>query len=173
MNSTGMREIELQYHPAYSIRMFDVPHRNSAIKKWMDYLDGIRLILLVVNLASYDLGTKEDSEENKMMVTLNNFEEIAKSGKVANTTIAFLFCNQDMFREKLNSLPLEMYVSHYKGDTDLDNVVSYIIQCFQLGRRSSVHHHVTQSFDTKSASFVVAAAKQAERDYNMKMCGLI
>jgi hypothetical protein len=107
------------------IKLVDVGGQRNERKKWMHCkkqvfilkqdFNGISALLFVCSLSDYDQKCYEDDETNRMMESLQLFEDNINNN-VFRTSAIILFLNkQDVFSEKLKKSPLSNLFEDYKG----------------------------------------------------------
>jgi len=97
-------------------RVVDVGGQRSERKKWIKCFDDVKAILFVINLGGYNSVLFEDQQKNRMIESLELFEEICKNPSFKNTPL-FLYLNKkDLFEEKLRQKSIVECFPDFKGD---------------------------------------------------------
>lgn len=107
-----MEEVEAEV--AMNLKLIDVRGQQSERRTWIRCFEtSITAVLFCASLIDYDLTLREDKSTNRMMDTLNLFEEVCLLFK---STPIYLFLNKrDLFEEKIKTVDLKCCFSAYDG----------------------------------------------------------
>lgn len=112
LKSVGITDIQFTIGPL-KLRLLDVGGMRPERKKWPHVLDGVSMVLFVINLADYDQKCQEDNKTNRMKESLKVFEEICSN---ENIPVILLFFNkEDIFLEKIKKVDLKCCFEDYTG----------------------------------------------------------
>ncbi|KJH48452.1 g-protein alpha subunit [Dictyocaulus viviparus] len=144
-------------------QLFDIGGLRIDRRKWATMYDGIDAIFFCIAISEYDQVMVEDPETNRLQDSLSLLEKISNEPKFKNTPL-FLFLNEiDVFREKLPLIPLENYLSEYKGRSvqeALDFIESLARQSLAGRDQAVIHIYRTCMIDTEQMSKILESAFQ-------------
>ncbi|KAG8959466.1 Guanine nucleotide-binding protein alpha-2 subunit [Tulasnella sp. 408] len=123
---------------SFSIRIFDVSNLRSERRKWIHCFECVESIMFCVALSDYDQVVMEGKSQNKMAESLLLFESIVNSRYFSRTFVALLLNKIDVFKAKLARVPLERYFPEYKGGSDINKAVKYILWKFTQANRAKL-----------------------------------
>jgi len=84
-----------------SFKMFDVGGQRNERKKWIHCFENVTAVLFVGVLSEYDMVLYEDDTTNRLVETLNLFDEIINSRWFRDTSMILFLNKRDMFAEKI------------------------------------------------------------------------
>lgn len=157
-------------------RMFDVGGQRSERKKWIHCFEEVTAILFLVAISEYDQVLAEDDTVNRMEESLTLFDSICNSCWFVKTPIILFLNKIDIFKEKLQRVPLKKYFSNYTGDGDYNSACEYICNRFvslNHSNQKTIYVHFTCATDTNQMKFVMVAVNDIITQTNLRECGLI
>jgi GTPase SAR1 family protein len=142
-------------------KMIDVGGQRNERKKWIHCFEGVTAVLFVVDISAYDRVLYEDEKVNRLIESLNLFENICNSRWFRETSIILFLNKSDIFREKIKEVSLATLFSDYTGGPDFDNGTSFIEQEFTKRNhfKKPVYCHVTCATNTQNVSIVFNGVK--------------
>ncbi|KAF5321516.1 hypothetical protein D9619_002287 [Psilocybe cf. subviscida] len=145
-----------------SIKILDVSGQRGARKKWIHCFEGVTSIVFCAALSDYDQVLLEEKTQNRMSESLLLFESVINSRWFLRTSIILFMTKTDVFKAKLNKVPLERYFPEYIGGNDINKAAKFILWKFMQANRArlSVYPHLTQATDTSNVRLVLAAVKE-------------
>ncbi|KAJ6506051.1 heterotrimeric G-protein alpha subunit, GPA3-like protein [Mycena vulgaris] len=158
-----------------SIRIIDVGGLRSERKKWIHCFECVTSIIFCTALSDYDQVLLEERRVNRMRESLYLFESVINSRWFLRTSV-ILFLNQiDVFKRKLQKIPLERYFPEYAGGNDLQKAAKFILWKFMQENRArlTVYPHVTQATNMKNIRLVFAAVKETILQNALKDSGIL
>ncbi|KAI8071224.1 guanine nucleotide binding protein, alpha subunit [Gongronella butleri] len=174
LKSTGITEITFQLD-RLTIHMFDVGGQRSERKKWIHCFESVMSIIFCVALSEYDQVLLEDGTENRMVESVRLFESIVNSRWFLHTSIMLFLNKVDLFKIKVDHIPLETYFPDYKGGNDANKAAKYILWRFLQTNRAKLHiyPHLTQATDTTNIRFVFAAVNETILQNALRDSGML
>ncbi|KAF8873399.1 heterotrimeric G-protein alpha subunit, GPA3-like protein [Infundibulicybe gibba] len=144
------------------IHISDVGNQRSERRKWIHCFEGVTCIIFCTALSEYDQVLLEEPSRNRLVESLMLFEAVANSRWFAQTSIVLFLNKIDIFKKKLQTVPLERYFPEYSGGTDLNKAAQYILGRFvQTNRaRLKLYPHIMQATDTSKTRLVFAEVKE-------------
>lgn len=177
--TTGMVETQFKVDK-YTWTIVDVGGQKVERRKWVHSQQGMNALIFFVALDEYDVTSEDEPEKTKMEEALDIWDETVNSENLAPNLPVILFLNkQDLFREKLEKVPLKKTYKKYKGGKDFDSAVEFIHGMF-LDRihpdskvsRDEVYYKVTCAIDTEQIRFVFDAVRDFIFRQRLKVSGL-
>jgi len=176
VKTTGISETSFQIRDV-TFRVFDVGGQRSERRKWIHCFEGVTAIMFCVALSEYDLVLREDETQNRMQEALQLFDSICNSRWFTDTSIILFLNKTDLFREKVQKVPLTVCFPEYPGGPDFDKGTEFITQRFlELNRspeKKTIYPHLTCATDTENIRFVWAAVNDIVTRTSLRRAGLM
>ncbi|CAO3665718.1 unnamed protein product [Rhizopus stolonifer] len=140
-------------------RLMDVGGQRSERKKWIHCFEDVTTLLFLVAISEYDQVLFEDSSVNRLQESLTLFDSICNSRWFLKTSIILFLNKMDLFKEKLEMHPLELYYKDYKG-RNYESACQYLLDKFlAMNTRDTkqIYTHLTCATDTQQIKFVMNA----------------
>ena len=131
--------------------MFDVGGQRSERKKWIHCFEAVTSIIFCVALSEYDQVLLEESSQvsldiyccllhaqNRMQESLQLFESILNSRWFLRTSVILFLNKIDIFKNKIEKVPLENYFPEYTAGPDVNKAAKYILWLFSQVNRSKL-----------------------------------
>ncbi|KAL6724474.1 hypothetical protein Aduo_019361 [Ancylostoma duodenale] len=170
----GVHEFAFEFKK-YAIRLIDVGGQRTERRKWIHFFEDVTAVMFVASLSSYDQIMEEDMKLNRLMDSIDLFNDIVKN-EFLKTCSFMLFLNKvDLFKAKLEHSRLDDYFKSYTGDNDYSSAAEYIQNCFQKARlpaTNKLYVHYTEATDTQQIDFVFAAACDIILQANLARAGM-
>jgi len=115
-----------------------------------------------VGLSEYDQRLIEDDTTGRSQESLQLFGEICNSRWFDETAIILFLNKDDLFREKIQKVPIKVGYPDYKGDNSYDNASTYIKDQYISkcnNPNKSVYPHFTTATNTENITVVFAAVR--------------
>jgi len=157
VRSTGIEEAMFMFDRMF-FKVMDVGGQRSERRKWIHCFDGVTAVLFCAALSAYDQVLREDRQVNRMVETLNLFEDVVNSTYFVNSAIILFLNKKDLLIEKLKrGIELRALFPNYTGGADYDNAVAFIEARFRerVGDAHQVYVHQTCAVDTKNIEYVI------------------
>ena len=132
-------------------------------------------MLFVAAISAYDQVLYEDENTNRMVEALNLFEDICNSRWFRETSMILFLNKIDLFREKIQRVPLRVCFQEYEGEDEEEPAKNYIEEQFYNQNRGDKHvySHVTNATDTGNVAFVFNAIKDIIIRKSLNEAGLV
>jgi len=158
-----------------SIHMFDVGGQRSERRKWIHCFEAVTSIIFCVALSEYDQILLEEASQNRMAESLTLFESVINSRWFLRTSIILFLNKIDLFKIKLQKVPLERYFPEYTGGPDINKAAKFILWRFTQTNRAklNIYPHLTQATDTSNILLVFAAVKVTILQNALKDSGIM
>ncbi|KAI8370443.1 heterotrimeric G protein alpha subunit A [Radiomyces spectabilis] len=155
LKTTGITETRFSMGEL-SVHMFDVGGQRSERKKWIHCFESVTSIMFCVALSEYNQVLLEESRQNRMVESLVLFESVINSRWFLRTSIILFLNKIDLFREKLQKVPLDLYFPDYTGGPSADKACVYILWRFQQTNRMKlkIYAQLTQATNTSNVRTV-------------------
>ncbi|KAL5287861.1 GNAQ.2 family protein [Megaselia abdita] len=142
------------------ISMYDVGGQRSQRKKWVYCFEDVRAVLFVVSLSGYDMTLLEDTKVNRLVESLNLFEQIINNRWFKEASFVLFLNKLDLFREKIMGTRrhLRLFFPDYHGpDRNIDTAALFIQNKFLERNRNDrrvICPHFTTATDTANVQTV-------------------
>jgi GTPase SAR1 family protein len=159
--TTGINEIEFKVN-RYNFQMVDVGGQRSERRKWIHCFTDVTAIIFCAASSEYDQKLYEDESTNRMMEALKLFKDITNSKWFRNTPIMLFLNKDDLFRTKIQKVPLNVCFKNYTGDNSYDDAIGYIEDQFlaQISNPNKlVYAYKTTATDTDNITRIFQAVK--------------
>lgn len=155
-------------------RMFDVGGQRNERKKWIHCFEGVTAVIFVAAISEYDQVLYEDESTNRIEEALTLFNQICNSKWFEKTAMILFLNKSDLFRIKIESVPLQQYFKDYEGE-GYDEGCKYLVEQF-LARnendKKKVYAHVTCATDTGNITAVFEDVKEIIINLSLDEAGL-
>jgi guanine nucleotide-binding protein G(i) subunit alpha len=144
--TTGIVQVQFKNGEAL-FKLIDVGGQRSERKKWKSVFQQVDVLIYVASLGDYDLLCYEDDTTNRLVESLDLFEEHMNSA-FKDIPIMLFLNKTDIFKKKLSDgkTTLEQFFPDYKGGSDFDAASKYIENKFMeklQENKDRVHVHYT------------------------------
>ncbi len=132
-------------------------------------------VIFVASLSDYDQKCYEDDVTNRMMESLDLFDEIANGNWFKNTTIMLFLNKTDVFREKIKKTDLKVCFEEYDSGCDYEKASKFIEQKFLDVNKfdaKRIYTHFTCATDTETVKAVFDTLKSHVLERNLQNTGL-
>lgn len=162
---TGMLKIDL----------FDVGGQRSERRKWVQVFENVTTVIFCVALSEYDQLLAEDPRQNRLLESFQLFDKIIHSWWFQNASCVLFLNKSDIFRRKLQHVPLSRYFPDYERGDNFDAAVEYIKDRFlELNTDNiPIYPFVTCATDTDNIKLVFGAVKETVLRNVLVMTGLV
>lgn len=129
----------------------DVGGQRNERKKWIHCFENVSAVIFVASLSDYDQKCYEDDVTNRMMESLDLFDEMTNNNWFKTTTIMLFLNKTDIFREKIKKNDLKVCFEDYDGGNDFDKSIKFIEQKFLDVNKydpKRIYTHFTCATDT-------------------------
>lgn len=157
-------------------RMFDVGGQRSERKKWIHCFENVTAIIFLAAISEYDSNLVEDESVNRMIEALTLFDTICNSRWFQKTSIILFLNKTDIFKEKVERVPIEDYFPDYQGGPDYELGCQYFKERFLALNQSptkQVYTHFTCATDTNQMKFVMSAVHDIIIQTSLRNAGLM
>lgn len=157
-------------------RMYDVGGQRSERKKWIHCFENVTAIIFMVAISEYDQKLVEDDAVNRMQEALTLFDSICNSRWFTKTSIILFLNKIDVFKDKLEEVPIEKYFPDYQGGPDYESACIYFKERFtqlNMSDTKQIYTHYTCATDTNQIRFVMEAVNDIIIQNSLRQAGLM
>jgi len=132
------------------IDIVDVGGQRNERKKWENLYEGVNAVMFVSSLSEYDQKCYEDDTTNRMIESIDLFDEKTNNDKLKDLPILLFFNKTDLFRKKLETSDLSKTFPDYTGGSNYDAAFEYIKQRYLKTNKydpNRIHVFQTQATD--------------------------
>eukprot|EP00127_Corallochytrium_limacisporum_P002878 Clim_evm57s142 gene=Clim_evmTU57s142 len=169
--------VEARFHiNQMHFEIIDVAGQKASRRKWIHYFDHVNAIIFFAAVNCYAQTMTEEPHENRMVDTLNLFEEVLKSKSLQGIPVILFLNKQDLLKRTLKRYPLKECFPGYTGGTDKDQASEFILGQFQKrtpNKETSIYHHMTTATDGKQMKMIWDDVVNIIIEANLADAGLI
>lgn len=143
--------------------IIDVGGQRSERRKWIHCFNDVTSIIFFVSLSEYDQRLSEDETTNRMSESFKLFKDITNYKSFQMDMPIILFLNKaDLFKAKIEKIPLNIYFKEYTGKNEFDEARKYIEKSlFELAPKGrQIFCHTTIATDTDNIDLVFKIVKE-------------
>jgi len=161
--TTGVIETRVKIEDETEFIFVDVGGQRSERKKWVLCFPDVTAILFCVALNGYNLTCMEDNKTNRMIESVNLFDNISNSKWFSRTPIILFLNKSDLFEEKIKQkIPITEAFPDYDGELEFQKCIDFIFQKFFeviKNEDQTIYLHVTCATDTENIHIVWKAVQ--------------
>lgn len=175
VKTTGITETTFNIRDV-TYRMYDVGGQRSERKKWIHCFENVTAIIFMVAISEYDQKLIEDDAVNRMQEALTLFDSICNSRWFVRTSIILFLNKIDVFKDKVEEVPIEDYFPDYQGGPDYEKGCEYFKERFQqlnMSETKQIYTHYTCATDTNQIKFVMDAVNDIIIQNSLRQAGLM
>jgi len=156
----------------YTFQIVDVGGQKGEREKWINFFQNNDAVIFFVALSEYDQKLYEDNTTNRMLESLKLFSDVANHQWFANACIILFLNKSDVFREKIQHVPITTAFPEYRGANTFEDASEYIKSRFieRVLNKKPVYPFITCATNTEnfkslfSAIKDIVVSKQQERE---------
>jgi len=161
VRSTGIEEAMFMFDKMV-FKVMDVGGQRSERRKWIHCFDNVTAVLYCASLSSFDQVLREDRQVNRMIESLELFEDVANSPYFAHSKIILFLNKTDLFAEKLQrGIDLRVLFPNYTGGFNFEAASEFIAARFKerVAKSEELSIHKTCAVETKNIQFVITQVR--------------
>jgi GTPase SAR1 family protein len=174
--TTGVIETHFKIEK-YTFTLIDVGGQRSERRKWIHCFENVDTLLYCVALDEYDMQSPEEETMNRMHEAIKVFEDTVNMHWFMNTSVIIFMNKEDLFREKIKEVDLNVCFPEYTGGKDKDAAIDYIKKVLvsknRFPEKRTFYIHVTVATSTSNIRYVFNAVKDMIFSERIKMSGLM
>jgi len=135
------------------LTIVDVGGQRNERKKWQNQYEGVNAVMFVSSLSEYDQKCYEDDVTNRMVESIDLFDETINGPSLKDLPILLFFNKNDLFKQKLQTSDLSKTFADYKDGSDPDKAFDYIKQRYLKTNRydpNRIHCFQTTATDRQA-----------------------
>jgi len=177
VRTTGITETTFEID-SNQFRMFDVGGQRNERRKWIHCFEKVTALMFVGVLSEYDQMLYEDDNTNRMVETLQLFDEHLNSEWFKKTSVILFLNKSDLFEEKIKRVPLTVCpaFANYEGGNDYA-AGCYTIESEFLSKREDdkkeIYSHITCATNTDNVEKVFNDVKDIVIRRGLEIAGLV
>eukprot|EP00761_Pharyngomonas_kirbyi_P000975 gb/GECH01000976.1/.p1 GENE.gb/GECH01000976.1/~~gb/GECH01000976.1/.p1 ORF type:complete len:471 (+),score=105.61 gb/GECH01000976.1/:1-1413(+) len=155
-------------------KIIDTGGTRPERKKWVNVIKSTNSYVFVCALSDFNEVMLEDNETNRMMESLDLFEEICNSYFVDNCQIFLVFNKSDLFREKLEHFKIIDYFNDFPShqENTFENGIKFFKNKFiqiakqALGENADIPCYVLSAVEPSHIQSAFSEIFNSVKDYN-------
>ena len=159
VRTTGIVQSKFQYKER-TFALFDVGGQRSERKKWIHCFEDTTAILFVASLAEYDMVLYEDATQNRMVESLQLFQNMVNNRFFIRLPFILFLNKKDILAIKIKTIPVKTYFPEFGMENNYDNACEFITDKYMRlnkSTRHSIYPHLTCATSTENIKFVFDA----------------
>lgn len=176
--TTGIVETRFKVEK-YNWTLVDVGGQKVERRKWIHSQTNLNALIYFVALDEYDIKSDDEPGKTKLEESIAIYEETINAGTLANVPIILFLNKEDLFAEKIKTVPIKKTYKTYKGGKDFkagcefirDKFLSTMTDDAPCGPEE-VYVHVACAIDTENIRRVFASMKDFIFRQRLKISGL-
>jgi GTPase SAR1 family protein len=159
--TTGVTELNFKVDGKHNFKFIDLGGQRSERKKWLKVFDDVTAVLFITSMSEFDQNLYEDDKKNRMVESIELFEEIVQLEHFKKTPIIIFFNKYDLFKEKIKTVNPSVVFPEYKDGCDEEKAKAFIKSKYMqvAKQRKEIFHHFTTATDTKLIETVFSTVK--------------
>jgi len=163
--------------------MYDVGGQQNERRKWIHCFDEVTAVIFVAAISEFDQVMYEDSTQNRLMDSLELFEEIVNSRWFERKSFILFLNKRDLFQAKIARKDIRQEIEpgvflfdDYHGGCDYAAGVHYLIGQFlkrNHNRKRDVYYHVTVATDKNNIRTVFDACREIVLRDSLQFTGFL
>ena len=110
--------------------------------KWIHCFEHVTAIIFVASLIDYNKSSPEDSSQNALIDSINEFEQIINSTWFEKTCVILFLNEKDKFATEIEKYPLTVCFEDYDGNNNYHDAARYIEQKFEKTNKNPVRRKI-------------------------------
>lgn len=176
VRTTGIVEISFEVE-GKTFKMYDVGGQRNERKKWIHCFENVTAVIFVVAVSEYDQVLYEDENTNRMIESLNLFEEIVNSRWFLKTSFILFLNKKDLFEEKIKKVNLNVCFPEYNGPSDYEHCMKFVRNKFLERNKDQqnreIYTHPTCATDKDNIKVVFNSVKDIIIAQSLREGGLM
>lgn len=155
-------------------KMYDMGGQRSERKKWIHCFENVTAVLFVCAISAYDQMLYEDQHTNRMVESLELFEDIVNSKWFEKTSVILFLNKKDLFEEKILQTPLEKFWPKFQGG-GYEESCEFVKGMFneRFKSQADFYIHLTCATDTNNVNVVFNVVTEIIIQKSLVQAGLI
>eukprot|EP00475_Leptophrys_vorax_P005414 TRINITY_DN13276_c0_g1_i1.p1 TRINITY_DN13276_c0_g1~~TRINITY_DN13276_c0_g1_i1.p1 ORF type:complete len:367 (+),score=82.77 TRINITY_DN13276_c0_g1_i1:108-1208(+) len=175
VRTTGIVETQFEISN-HKFLLIDVGGQRNERKKWIHSFENVTAMIFVTSLSEYDQLLFEDNQTNRILESLNLFDEMCLSRWFVHSPIILFLNKRDLFEQKIRSVPLSEFFPDYTGgesyELGLDFIRNKFLSRVPPKRLEQTYVHVTCATDKDNVAHVFNDVKEIFIKKNLAESGL-
>uniref|UniRef100_A0A6A7FZ96 Guanine nucleotide binding protein, alpha subunit n=1 Tax=Hirondellea gigas TaxID=1518452 RepID=A0A6A7FZ96_9CRUS len=175
VRSTGIVETTFSIKN-HLFRVLDVGGQRNERTSWKQCFECVTAVIFVVALSEYDQCLFEDESKNRMAEAMTLFSEICNSRWFFETSMILFLNKSDLFRDKLERIPINVLFEEYLGGSDFESSCEHIRANFvalNMQQNKDVYTHVTCATNTETIKKVFQITQSIVINTSLRRAGFM
>jgi len=159
--SIGVRETHFELK-GNQFTLVDVGGQRSERRKWLHCFQDVNAVIYLAALDEYDKTLEEDRRTNRMLESLNLYEQLSGLKWFTDTPFLLFLNKCDLFEKKIKTKPLHLYFADITEEDggSYEAGIEYVQKKYEEAFNGSVMYpYITCALDTENCKRVFAAIK--------------
>lgn len=172
--TTGVQEMIVPIE-GNDFLIVDVGGQRSERRKWAHCFENVDAIIYLVSLSEYDQTLFEDGVTNRMVESMNLFDQICNMKWFMNVTLILFLNKKDIFEQKIKQVNINAAFPAYTGPQEYQAALNFITAKFLEINKSpdrKIYPYTTCATDTENVKVVFKVVKDTILSAALKASGL-
>jgi len=131
-------------------------------------------VIFVTAISEYDQLVYEEEKENRVQEAIRVFDDVCNAKHFKDTAMIMFLNKFDLFKKKIEHIPITGCFPDYKGDGTAEDAAEYIkSQFFAVNKTGKkIYSHFTTVTDTQNVEKVFRDVKDVIVQRNLEEVGL-
>lgn len=159
----------------FTFKVFDVGGQKAQRRKWIHIFDDVHAVLFITSLAEYNQTLAEDNKINRMLDSIELFDQICNNQWFSNTAMILFLNKIDLFAEKIKRVNITCALKNYRGPQEYRPALDYITRKFKQQNKNSkrtIYTHETCATDTTQIEVVIDSVIDVVIQQTMQKVGI-
>jgi len=181
VRSSGIIEVDFE-HEKTKFRIFDAGGQRAERRKWIHAFDDVTALIYVSSLTEYDEVLFEDKTKNRLLESLEVWEDLVNSEHFLQVPILLFLNKVDLFEDKYvrRKIPLNvsgLFPDAPSGEPNVQQAIDWISEMFKKRRTKSdtslLYIHTIAAVDANQVDTVFRDIKEIVLLRMMNQQGLV
>eukprot|EP01080_Neovahlkampfia_damariscottae_P005471 gene5471-9289_t len=146
--TSGIDKVMIQVNSDTKIKLFDTGGQRNERKKWKLVYQRAKAVIFIASLNEFDQICYEDDETNRMLESLQLFEETINLEVFKNLKKILLLNKVTTFKQTLKESKLSNVFPEFQGGSDYDMALDFIMTEYQKRYKGDIKKFKIFTFDS-------------------------
>jgi len=149
IKTSGIIETKVNVNGSYFI-IVDVGGQRGERRKWALCFEDVTALLYCIALSEYNLKCAEDNKTNRMIESIQLFQDVNKIECFQDTPFIIFFNKSDILEQKIKeNIHIRTLFPEYEGEENFKDYSDFIINLYvsNIDREKDFYMHVTNATD--------------------------
>jgi hypothetical protein len=173
--TTGVQEMVVGVE-GNNFLIVDVGGQRSERRKWAHCFENVDSIIYLVSLSEYDQTLFEDGVTNRMIESMNLFDQICNMKWFLHVTLILFLNKKDIFKRKIKKVNITTAFPDYTGPQEYQPALEYIRTKFlniNKNPQRKIFPYTTCATDSENIKVIFKVVKDQVLTAALRASGLV